>query len=88
MVPLENLGKESSTAAEAVVEEGCAMLMKLTEEGHEKKELESVLFLSAVDTGRVFSVNFVLSHCVDFAKWTLDEKADLGKVVWKKIACK
>ena len=80
------LGKESSTAAEAVVAEGCAMLMKLTEKGQKKKELESYLALSAVDTGRVFSVNFVLSHCVDFSKWTLDKKAKLGKVAWKKLA--
>ena len=80
------LGKESSTAAEAVVAEGCAMLMKLTEEGQKKKKLESDLFLSAVDTGRVSSVNFVLSHCVDFSKWGLYDKADLGKVAWKKIA--
>ena len=79
------LGKESSAAAEAVVAEGCAMLMKLTKEG-EKKKLESDLFLSAVDTGRGFSVNFVLSHCVDFSKWTLDKKTDLGKVAWKKLA--
>ena len=78
----------SSTAAEAVVAEGCAMLLNLTEEaeGQKKKELESDLFLSAVDTGRVSSVNFVLSHCVDFSKWALDKKADLGKVVWKKLA--
>ena len=80
------LGKESSAAAEAVVAEGCAMLMKLTDKGEKKKKLESDLFLSAVDTGQVSSVNFVLSHCVDFSKWTLDEKADLGKVVWKKLA--
>ena len=80
------LGNESSTAAEAVVAEGCAMLMNLTEEGEKKKELESILFLSAVDTGRVSSVNFVLSHCVDFSYWRLSDKADLGKVVWKKIA--
>ena len=31
-------------------------------------------------------MNFVMSHCVDFSKWTLDQKADLGKVVWKKPA--
>ena len=80
------LGKESSTAAEAVVAEGCAMLMNLTEEGDEKKKLESDLFLSAVDNGRVFSVNFVLSHCVNFSKWSLSEKADVGKVAWKKLA--
>ena len=81
------LGKESSTAAEAVVAEGCEMLMKFTEEGQKKKKkLESDLFLSAVDTGRVSSVNFVLSHCVGFSKWTPDKKADLGKVVWKKLA--
>ena len=80
------IGKESSTAAEAVVAEGCAMLMKLTEEGEKKKQLESSLFLSAVDTGRVSSVNFVMSHCVDFSNWRLSEKADLGKVVWKKLA--
>jgi len=80
------LGKESSTAAEAVVEEGCAMLMKFTEEGQKKKELESILFLSAVDTGLVSSVNFVLSHCVNFSKWSLYEKADLGKLAWKKLA--
>ena len=80
------LGKESSTAAEAVVAEGCAILMNLTEEGDEKKKLESDLFLSAVDTGRLSSVNFVLSHCVDFSKWSLSEKAKLGKVAWKKLA--
>ena len=80
------LGKEASTASEAVVEEGCAMLMKFTEEGQKKKELESILFLSAVDTGLVSSVNFVLSHCVDFSKWRLYEKADLGKLAWKKLA--
>ena len=74
-----------SSASKAVVAEGCEMLMKFTEEG-QKKKLEFDLFLSAVDTGRVSSVNFVLSHCVDFSKWTLDEKADLGKVVWKKLA--
>ena len=79
------LGKESSTAAEAVVADGCAMLMNLTEEGEKKKELESDLFLSAVDTGRVFSVDFVLSHCVNFSKWTLRKKAHLGKAVWKKL---
>ena len=77
-----------SSASEAVVAEGCEMLMKFTEEGqkYKKKKLESDLFLSAVDTGRVSSVNFVMSHCVDFSKWTLDQKADLGKVVWKKLA--
>ena len=75
-----------SSASEAVVAEGCAMLMKFTQEGEKKKELESILFLSAVDTGRVSSVNFVLSHCVDFSKWSLSEKADLGKVAWKKLA--
>ena len=80
------LGKESSTAAEAVVAEGCAMLMNPTEEGDEKKKLESDLFLSAVDNGRVFSVNFVLNHCVNFSKWSLSEKADVGKVAWKKLA--
>ena len=82
------LGKESSTAAEAVVAEGCAMLLNLTEEaeGQKKKELESVFVLSAVDTGRVSSVNVVLSHCVDFSKWTLRKKADLSKVVWKNLA--
>ena len=80
------LGKESSAAAEAVVAEGCAMLMKFTEEGEKKKKLESDLFLSAVDNGRVFSVNFVLSHCVNFSKWRLSEKVDLGKVAWKKLA--
>ena len=80
------LGKESSTAAEAVVAEGCAMLMKLTEEGQKKNDLESYFLLSAVDTGRVFSVDFVLSHCVDVSKWTLRKKADLGKVAWKKLA--
>ena len=79
------LGKESSTAAE-VAAEGCAMLMEFTEEGQKKKKLESDLFLSAVDTGRVSSVKFVLSHCVDFSKWSLSEKADVGKVVWKKLA--
>ena len=79
------LGKESSTA-EAVVAEGCAMLMKFTEEGEKKKRLESDLFLSAVDNGRVFSVKFVLSHCVNFSKWSLSEKADVGKVAWKKLA--
>ena len=79
------LGKESSTAAE-VVAEGCAMLMNLTEEGQKKKKLESDLLLSAVDTGQVSSVDFVLSHCVDFSKWTLEKKADLGKVAWKKLA--
>ena len=80
------LGKESSTASEAVVAEGCAMLIELTEEGQKKKELQSILFLSAVDTGRVSSVNFVLSHCVDFSKWTLDWKTGLCKAVWKKLA--
>ena len=83
------LGEESSTAAEVaaeVVAEGCAMLMNLTEEGEKKKKLESVFFLSAVDTGRVSSVNFVLSHCVDFSNWMLYDKADLGKVAWKKLA--
>ena len=80
------LGKESSTAAEAVVAEGCEMLMKFTEEGEKKKELESILFLSAVDTGLVSSVNFVLSHCVNFSKWRLYDKADLGTAVWKKLA--
>ena len=80
------LGEESSAAAEAVVAEGCAMLMKMTEEGQKKKELESILFLSAVDTGRVSSVKFVLSHCVNFSMWKNYEKADLGKVVWKKLA--
>eukprot|EP00434_Breviolum_minutum_P010298 symbB.v1.2.009088.t1/scaffold570.1/size221114/3 len=80
------LGKESSTAAAAVVAEGCAMLMKLTEEGEKKKELESVFILGAVDTEPAPSVNFVLSHCVDFSKWTLDRKAYLGRVVWKKLA--
>ena len=80
------LGKESSTAAEAVVAEGCAMLMNFTAKEHKKRKLESVFFLSAVDTGRVSSVNFVLSHCVDFSKWELYDKADLGKVVWKKLA--
>ena len=79
------LGKESS-AAEAVVGDGCAMLMNLTEEGQKKKELESDLFLSALDTGRVSSVKFVLIHCVDFSKWRIDEKADLGKVAWKRLA--
>ena len=62
------------------------MLIELTEEGQKKKELESIFFLSAVDTGRVSSVNFVLNHCVNFSKWTLDKKADLGKVAWKKLA--
>ena len=33
------LGKESSTAAEAVVADGCAMLMNLTEEGEKKKKV-------------------------------------------------
>ena len=81
------LGKESSTAAEAIVAEGCAMLMNFTAKEHKKKkELESVFVLSAVDTGQVSSVNFVLSHCVDFSKWRLYEKAKLGKVVWKKLA--
>ena len=80
------LGEESSTATEEVVAEGCAMLIELTWERQKKKELESDLFLSAVDTGRGFSVNFVLSHCVDFSKWTLDKKTDLGKVAWKKLA--
>ena len=80
------LGKESSTAAEAVVADGCAMLMNLTEEGQKKKELESDLFLSALDTGRVSSVKFVLIHCVNFSKWRLSEKVDLGKVAWKKLA--
>ena len=75
-----------SSASEAVVAEGCEMLMKFTEEGQKKKELESILFLSAVDTGRVSSVDFVLSHCVDFSNWRLSEKADLGKVAWKKLA--
>ena len=79
------LGKESS-AAEAVVADGCAMLMNLTEEGQKKKELESDLFLTALDSGRVSSVNFVLIHCVDFSKWRVDEKADLGKVAWKRLA--
>ena len=62
------------------------MLMNLTEEGQKKKELESDLFLSALDTGRGSSVKFVLSHCVDFSKWRIDEKADLGKVAWKRLA--
>jgi len=77
-----------SSASEAVVAEGCEMLMKFTEEGQKdkKRKLESDLFLSAVDTGRVSSVNFVLSHCVDFSKWRLYEKADLGTAVWKKLA--
>ena len=79
------LGKESS-AAEAVVADGCAMLMNLTEEGEKKKELESDLFLGALDTGRVSSVKFVLIHCVDFSKWRIYEKADLGKVAWKRLA--
>ena len=81
-----NLRKESSPVAQAVVAEGCAMLMKFSEEGQKKKKLESYLFLSAVDTGRAFSVSFVLTYCVDFSKWALDKKADLGKVVWKKLA--
>ena len=80
------LGKESSTAAEAVVAEGCAMLTNFTDEGQKMKKLESDLFLSAVDTGRVSSVDFVLSHCVDLSNWRLSEKADLGKVAWKKLA--
>ena len=62
------------------------MLMNFTAKEHKKRKLESDLFLSAVDTGRGFSVNFVMSHCVDFSKWTLDQKADLGKVVWRKLA--
>ena len=79
------LGKESSTAPEAVVADGCVRLMNLTEEGEKKKELESILFLSAVDTGRVSSVNFVLSHCVDFSKWTLEKKQIWARLCGKNL---